>query len=60
MAERNQQLEIAQGVKRMRENLPAIFEMEALQARILRHRYLMMVEAGFTPEEALKLCRPGD
>lgn len=48
---------LAQSVKNMRENLPALMEFEQLQARLSRHKFQALVEAGFSEQQALELCR---
>lgn len=57
MKSENHQLEFAQIIVRLRENLPAYFEYEALQAKIKRKKFLSLVGEGFTEEQALELCK---
>ncbi|MFZ6655917.1 hypothetical protein [Undibacterium sp. TJN19] len=57
MIPENLQFEFAQTVVRVRENLPAIFEYEVLQAKIKRKRFLSLVSEGFTEQQALEMCK---
>lgn len=57
MKSENHQLELAQIVVRMRENLPAFLEYEELQAKVKRKKYLSLVNEGFTEQQALELCK---
>lgn len=47
---------LAQAVKDMRERMPALLELNLLQAKLIRAKYLALVSEGFTPDQALKLC----
>lgn len=57
--DKNEKLSVslAQAVKTLRDNLPAMIEMEQLQARITRSKFLALVAHGFTEEQALILCK---
>jgi hypothetical protein len=57
MAENNHQLALAQAVKSMRENMPAMMEHQELQAIIIRKKYIALVQSGFTEFQALELCK---
>ena len=48
---------MAQAVKNMLENMPALMEFERVNARLTRAKYLALVEQGFTKDEALALCK---
>lgn len=48
---------LAQGVLHLRENLPALLELDALQAKLTRAKFLALVEQGFNEQQALELCR---
>jgi hypothetical protein len=48
---------LAQAVRNLRENLPALLEMEDLQAKLSRKKFLCLVAEGFTETQALELCR---
>lgn len=48
---------LAQAVRNLRENLPALFELETLQAQITRKKFLALVAEGFSEQQALELCR---
>ena len=54
------QVKIAQAVAAMRDNLPAMIEFQKLNAKLIRARYLALVDAGFTESQALELCQRGD
>ncbi|RFP19155.1 hypothetical protein [Duganella sp. BJB475] len=45
-------------VREMRENIAAHIEFAQLDARIKRAKYLALTKEGFTPQEALTLCKP--
>lgn len=49
-------INLAQGVKTIRENLPAMLEMAQLNAQVTRAKYLALVKEGFTEAQALDLC----
>ena len=51
--------EMAQSVKRMAENMPALLEICRLEASLLRARHQALIRAGFTPDEALRICVKG-
>jgi hypothetical protein len=57
MAEINPQLALAQAVKSMRENMPAMMEHEELRAIIIRKKFITLVQSGFTETQALELCK---
>ena len=48
---------LAQLVRDLRENLPAHIELNQLQARLMRARYLALLAEGFNDQQALVLCR---
>jgi len=48
---------MAQAVKAMRENLPALEDMHRLTSHLMRIRYDALLSEGFTPEQALFLCK---
>jgi hypothetical protein len=48
---------LQQAVVDMRERLHLLIEYEALSAQLTRARYDALGKAGFTKEEALKLCQ---
>lgn len=52
-----QQANLAQAIKGMRENLPALMEMIVIEAMLTRKRFLALVEGGFTEAQALELCK---
>jgi len=48
---------LAQLVKDMRDNIAAHIEINQLQARITRAKYIALVKEGFTEAQALQLCK---
>jgi len=48
---------LALSVRTLRENLPALMELKQLDAKLCRVKFLALVEQGFTPEQALELCK---
>lgn len=51
-----ERISIAQAVRNLRENMPALLEMAQLNAQITRAKYLALVKEGFTEAQALDLC----
>ena len=49
---------LAQAVRQMRETLPAMLEINELQAQITRAKFKALVKQGFTEAQALYLCHP--
>ena len=47
----------AQAIARLRENMAATLEYTAYMAELTRAKYLALVKAGFTEEQALSLCK---
>lgn len=47
---------LAQNVKEMRENLPALMDYAILQAKLYRARFDALKAVGFTDAQALELC----
>ena len=48
---------IAVALKNIKENIPALFEMAQLDARLKFQKYNEFIKVGFTPEQALELCK---
>jgi hypothetical protein len=48
---------LAQLVRDMRDNIAAHIEINQLQARITRAKYVALVKEGFTEAQALQLCK---
>jgi hypothetical protein len=57
MDEDKQKVTLAQSVRELRENIPAMIELTKLNAQITRVKYLALVEQGFSTDQALKLCQ---
>lgn len=54
----NKQLEATlRAVREIQVVLPVVIEAQKALARVTRARYLSLVEEGFTPEQALALCK---
>lgn len=47
---------MAQAVRSLRDNMPALLELAQLETTLIRARYVALIEKGFTPEQALHLC----
>lgn len=48
---------LAQLVKSIAENMPAHMQLQRLQAKLTREKFLALIDAGFSREEALLLCQ---
>lgn len=57
MDEDKSRVELAQLVRRVREDIAAHIEMNQLQARITRAKYVALVKEGFSEAQALELCK---
>lgn len=55
--EDKQKVTLAQSVKELAENMPAMLELTALNAKITRKQFMALIEQGFTREEALQVCK---
>jgi hypothetical protein len=51
------QFDLAQHIKNLRENMPALLENAELQAKLTFRQYASLVMAGFTEAQALELCK---
>jgi hypothetical protein len=51
------QVTLAQAVKNLRDNLPALLEMEEINARITRRKFVALQAQGFSEQQALELCK---
>jgi len=57
MTSEKKSVQLATLVLELKENLIAHIEIEQLQARLIRERYLALVKSGFTETQALELCK---
>lgn len=48
---------LAVALANMKGNLPSLIEFHKLMAKIQRARYLAYIENGFSPKDALELCK---
>lgn len=48
---------IAQAVKELKENMPAMLEHIILTARLTKAKYDALIKEGFTKEQAIELCK---
>ncbi len=55
--EGKRQVILAKGVKELAENMVALIEYEQLNAKLIRAKFLSLVNVGFTEAQALELCR---
>ncbi|CAG0966393.1 hypothetical protein MTYP_01016 [Methylophilaceae bacterium] len=55
-ADEKKQVLIAQELKTLKDNIPAMLELQRLQAKMMREKFLALINEGFTEEQALKLC----
>lgn len=49
---------IAQDMRVLKDNMPALIDAARMQAKLVRVRYLALVAEGFTEDQALELCKP--
>lgn len=52
----NNETSLAQATKQVSDNLTAHFEWIKVNAKLIRCKYLSLVEQGFSKGEALELC----
>lgn len=48
---------LARLIAEMRNQIPALIEVEQLQAKLSRAKFLALVSEGFTEQQALELCK---
>ena len=47
----------AQALAQLRENMAATLDFIALEAEVIRAKYLALVRNGFTEQQAIELCK---
>lgn len=57
MSREQRDVKLATLVLELRENMIAHIEIEQLQAKLTREKYLSLVKNGFTESQALELCK---
>jgi DNA topoisomerase IB len=50
------QVEFAQAIANLRDNLPAMMEFQRLNAKVIRAKYVALIGEGFSEQQALQLC----
>jgi hypothetical protein len=50
-------VELARSIRRLREEMPMQLELQQLLARITKAKYDALVAEGFTPDQALTICK---
>jgi len=51
-----QQTKLEEELIDLKRNLPTLIEYNILNAGLIRAKYIALIDEGFKPEEALKLC----
>ena len=57
MTEQNEQVLLAQKVKTLRDNMPAMLEYAGLSAKLMARRFFDLKKEGFATADALDLCK---
>lgn len=57
MSSEKQAFELARFVATLKENLPAHMELAELNAKLTHKKYAAFIKEGFTPDQALQLCK---
>jgi len=57
MNEDKKRVDLAQAVKHLQENLPALLEIEDLNAKVAWRKFTALRAEGFDAQQALELCR---
>jgi hypothetical protein len=55
----NELEKLQQSLAAYRMNLPVLIEYQILNAQVTRAKYNALLKEGFTPEQAVQLCREG-
>ena len=48
---------LSSAIAEMRDRMPGVIEYNRIIARVQRQAYLAYIEEGFTPKQALELCK---
>ena len=51
------QVQIAQSMRQMKDNLPALLELQEIESKLLRRKFLSLLREGFTDAQALELIK---
>lgn len=57
MAQPDQQVALALAIKNLKENMPALLELDQLEAKRIANRFEALQKQGFSKEEAFEMVR---
>lgn len=57
MNQEKQAVDLSQGIKAMKDNMPALIEHITLMAQLGRRKYNELIKQGFSEQQALVLCQ---